>query len=311
MANRTDAPADLSFTPHHPDYPSALLDLADPPATLFVRGWWPIEPPAVAMVGSRAASDYGRQFAERLSGELARLGHTVVSGLAHGIDAASHRGALSAGGRTVAVLPGSLDQIVPRAHHRLAREIATRGALVSEQPAGALVHKGTFVERNRLIAALARVVIVVEAAETSGALHTAAAARRLGRPLLAVPGDVDRPTSRGCHALLRSGARLCEGAADVIEALAAAGTVLPLATNPPAVETKRPTKVAATEPPTALSAPQSRVLHALGSRRRTVEECADVAGLDVARTLHELLRLEWAGLAQAEPGGRWCRRRPR
>jgi len=301
VANRADAPADRSLARGQLDYPAALLELADPPEILFVRGRWPIDGATVAMVGSRAASEYGLQFAERLSAELARLGSTIVSGLAQGIDAASHRGALAAGGSTVAVLPGSLGEIVPRAHHRLAAEIADHGALISEQPAGALVHRGTFIERNRLIAALARVVVVIEAAESSGALHTAAAARRLGRPLLAVPGDVDRPTSRGCHALLRAGAGLCEGAADVIAALGG------LASPPP-----RARAVAMTMAPAAdRSVPQARVLHALRSRRQTVEECARVAGLDVARTLEELLQLEWAGLARAEPGGRWCRRSPR
>lgn len=304
MASRADSSADRRVTRGDADYPPALLELSDPPEHLHVRGAWPIAASTVAMVGSRAASDYGLAFAERLSGELALLGHVIVSGLAHGIDAASHRGALAAGGSTIAVLPGSLADIVPRAHHRLAAEIAGQGTLLSEQPAGAEVHKHTFIERNRLIAALARVVVVVEAAEASGALHTAAAARRLGRPLLAVPGDVDRPTSRGCHALLRSGARLCEGAADVLEAL---GALAPQEAPPPRAHARPQPREAAT----SLSAPQSRVLHALGIRSRTVEDCAEIAGLDVPRTLNELLQLEWAGLACAQPGGRWCRRRPR
>src|SRR6185503_14015424 len=133
-------------------------------------------------------------------------GFTVVSGLARGIDAAAHRGALDAGAGTVAVLPGGLDAIAPRHHRGLAEEIATRGGLLTEVASGE-PHPGHFIRRNRLIAALGAATLVVEAAERSGALSTAAAARRLGRPVLAVPGDVDRATSRGCHALIRAGAR--------------------------------------------------------------------------------------------------------
>src|SRR5439155_1170886 len=201
------APIERSIRRGEDDYPAALLDLAHPPGVIHVRGALPpAGARAVAIVGSRAATPYGLERAGRLAADLARLGLVIVSGLARGIDAAAHRCALEAGGVTVAVLPGGLDAITPATHLGLAQRIARRGALLSEWPAAYGVRPGLFVRRNRLIAALSQATVVVEAAEKSGALSTAAVARRLGRPLLAVPGDVDRPTSRGCNALLRAGA---------------------------------------------------------------------------------------------------------
>ena len=262
-------------------YPEGLRDLPDAPASIFVRGVWPGARGAIAVVGSRAASPYGVEQAGRLAADLARLGFAVVSGLARGIDAAAHRGTLSAGGATVAVLPGGLDAITPRHHRGLAEEIALQGALLSEVPSGGPRFRGDFVRRNRLIAALARATVVVEAAEGSGALHTAAAARRLGRPVLAVPGDVDRPTSRGCHALIRGGARLCENAADVLGSLG-------------------PSEGAG-------GGPEDQLVAALGQRPEPVEELARRCGLAVDAALAALLGLEWAGVAVSHPGQRWSR----
>jgi DNA processing protein len=288
-----DPPKDRAILAGEPDYPAELFELSDPPARLHVRGRWPLAAPRVAMVGSRAATGYGLRFAERLAADLASLGLVVVSGLAHGIDAAAHRGALAAGGTTCAVLPGSLDRIVPIAHVPLAREIARGGALVSERAAGAGTWASSFLERNRLIAALGQAVVVVEAAERSGALNTAAHARRLGRPLLAVPGDVDRATSRGCHALLRSGARVCEGAADVCAVL---GGPIPVH--------------AGSGRESGASDPVARLLELLEGPA-TVEACAQAAGWSLEETLQQLLRLEWAGLVASGPGARWCRREAR
>ena len=261
-------------------YPAALLDLPDAPRVLFVRGTLPVPGGAVAIVGSRAASPYGIARAEALAADLARLGHVVVSGLARGIDAAAHRGALAAGGASVAVLPGGLDAVTPRHHAALAESLCARGGLASERASGPPPFPATFLERNRLIAALAAATVVVEAAARSGALATAAAARRLGRPLLAVPGDVDRETSRGAHALLRAGALLCEGTADVLRALGgAAGT----------------------------AGPQGRLRAALRATPRTADELAAAAGLGVGEALALLLELEWAGAAEPVPGRRWRR----
>jgi DNA processing protein len=264
------------------DYPAALLDLPHPPPELHLRGALPTGARAVAIVGSRAATRYGVEFAARLGADLARLGVAIVSGLARGIDAAAHRGALEAGGVTVAVLPGGLDAITPAGHAGLAAQIARRGALLSEWPAEQSANAGLFLRRNRLIAALGAATVVVEAAEKSGALATAAVARRLGRPLLAVPGDVDRVTSRGCNRLLRAGAALCEGVSDVLH-------LLPEAT-------------------TATASDEARLAAALGDRPRPLEALALAAGLPVDRALAALLHLEWAGAAVAHPGQRWARR---
>jgi DNA processing protein len=262
-------------------YPEALEDLADPPADWYVRGCWPLQGPAVAIVGSRAATPYGRSMARRLAFDLAGQGVLVVSGLARGIDAAAHAGACDAGGATLAVLPGGIDRVVPASHGVLAEAILGRGAWVSEQPPGTPAFRGRFLERNRLIAALAGATVVVEAARVSGALNTAGHARRLGRPVLAVPGNVDRETSRGCHALLRRGATLCESAEDVVRAIGAT-----LETGSDAM---------------------SRVRGALGARPRDVESLARAAGVTPREATRLLLRLRLSGLAVARPGQRWIR----
>ena len=197
-------------------YPASLLDLPDPPRLLHVRGELPPEPArAVAIVGTRTATPYGLRLAARLASDLAARGIRVVSGLARGVDAAAHEGALAAGGRTLAVIPSALDHVTPATHAQLAARIAHAGAVISEVAQGGPFGRGAFVRRNRIIAALAGATVVVEAGEESGALATAAVARELGRALLAVPGDVDRPGAQGTLALLRRGARPCADAADV------------------------------------------------------------------------------------------------
>lgn len=264
------------------DYPAGFEDLADPPATWYVRGRWPLSGAAVAIVGSRAATAYGRAVARRLAIDLGVQGVAIVSGLARGIDAAAHLGALEADGVTVAVLPGGVEPVVPPGHAALAERILERGALGAERPSGEPAFRGRFIERNRLIAALARVTVVVEAAPKSGALSTAAAARRLGRPVLAVPGDVDRETSRGCHRLIREGARVCEDAGDVLAALGAGA---------------------------AEDGAMARLRAALGPAPATVEALARAAGLAPRAAAALLVRLAWSGLASARPGQRWVRGR--
>jgi len=276
-----------------PGFPPGLRDLGDPPSQIFVRGGdLPAVGQAVAIVGSRAASAYGVDQARRLAGDLARVGLVIVSGLARGIDAAAHRGALEAGGRTVAVIPSGLDAITPRHHVGLADRIAARGALLSEWAEGGPFGRGAFVQRNRLIAALAAATVVVEAAARSGALSTAAVAMRLGRPVLAVPGDVDRETARGCHALLRRGAQVCEQAADVLTAI---GRAHPRGRANVAGE--------------AGVTPEARILVALDDIPRTVDALAAASGLGVPEALSALLALQWAGAAAAWPGQRWARGR--
>jgi DNA processing protein len=246
---------------------------------LCVRGPLPTRARAVAIVGSRAASPYGIARARELASDLVRCGYTVVSGLARGIDAAAHRGALEAGGPSMAVLPGGLAQVTPPDHADLAEALVRAGgALVAEWPDARPPKPGMFLRRNRLIAALSAATVVVEAAERSGALSTAAVARKLGRPLLAVPGDADRPTARGTNALIKSGARLCERAGDVFEALAESG-----------------------------AGADSTLIAALDAEGRTLDALAVAARLTVEQTLAALLRLEWAGAARALPGQRWAK----
>jgi DNA processing protein len=236
-------------------------------------------------VGSRAASPYGASLAHRLSADLASVGLAVVSGLARGIDAAAHRGALEGGGATVAVVPSGLDRVTPAHHAALANGIAERGTLLSEIETGSPFGPGAFVRRNRLIAALAAVTVVVEAAERSGALTTASWAQALGRTVLASPGDVDRPTARGTLALLRAGAKPCADAGDVLAALRDIG----------AQSARR-------------AEPAERMVSALDATPRTLDELSARAALEPPAALAELLRLEWAGIARPSPGQRWSAR---
>lgn len=202
------------------DYPRPLRTIHDPPGVLFRRGEPnPQDELAVAIVGTRHATRYGVAQAERLAASLARTGFTVVSGLARGIDAAAHRGALAAGGRTIAVLASGLLEIYPPEHQKLADEVAAGGYLLSESPPRMIPLSGAFPQRNRIISGLSVGTIVVEAAERSGALITARHAYEQGREVFAVPGPVDSRLSRGCHALIKDGAKLVESIDDVLAEL--------------------------------------------------------------------------------------------
>jgi DNA processing protein len=201
-------------------YPSSLTQLAGAPALLFVAGQiLPEDDRAIAVVGSRSCSSYGRRVAERLGMDLARAGFTVVSGLARGIDGAVHRGVLQAGGRTLAVLAGGLSKIYPPEHAELAEQVKASGALISESPMRMEPMAGMFPARNRIISGLSRAVVVVEAAEKSGALITATHAAEQGRDVFAIPGQVDSPHSGGTLKLLRQGVKLARHAGDILEDL--------------------------------------------------------------------------------------------
>lgn len=270
---------------HGPGWPAALEALTDVPPRLYVAGGpLPDAGHAVAIVGARAATAYGREWAHRLAHDLALLGYTIVSGLARGIDAAAHMGALAAGGRTVAVLPSGLDTITPPEHTGLAERILTRGGLVSEVEHGGPFGRGAFVRRNRIIAALAGATVVVEAAAGSGALTTASFAERMGRVRLAVPGDLDRPGMHGPLQLLRSGAVVCADAGDVRAAMNRAGL------------------------PTPPGDARAALAAALGETPLSLERLAVIADVPVAEAHAAMLALEWAGLATPMPGGRWVRR---
>ena len=202
------------------EYPRILYEIPDPPGVVFVLGeLLPLDGMAIAIVGTRHATHYGKKQAHRLASGLARAGMTIVSGLARGIDAAAHRGALEAGGRTIAVTASGVLNIYPPEHKELAYEITCSGALISENSARATPKSGMFPQRNRIITGLSLGVIVVEAASRSGALISAWHAMDQKREVFAVPGRIDSRASRGCHALLREGAKLVESPDDVLEEL--------------------------------------------------------------------------------------------
>lgn len=205
-------------------YPDKLRALADAPKELFVLGndlSELLSRPSVAIVGSRKVTAYGQQVTVKLAGELARAGVVVVSGLAIGVDGIAHRAALEAGGLTVAVLPSGLGHIYPATHHQLARQIIEKGgALVSEYTEDAkIAYKGNFVARNRIVSGLSDAVLITEAAEKSGTLHTADFALQQGIDVLAVPGNITSPTSAGTNNLIRAGAIMITSVKDVFEVL--------------------------------------------------------------------------------------------
>ncbi len=286
--------------PGDPGWPPGLDALgAQAPPCLWVRGGADLRvwtDRAVALVGARACTGYGQQVATELGAGCAENGATVVSGAAYGIDAAAHRGALSVSGPTIAVLACGVDRPYPAGNAQLLSVIADVGLVVSELPPGAAPTRWRFLARNRLIAALAGVCVVVEAAYRSGALSTARHADDLGRVLAAVPGPVTSAASAGCHRLLREAAAVCVGdAAEVLELLGPAGEQL---TDPPAV----PDRVHDGLPPADL-----RVLDALPLRSAAgLDSLTRAAGEELRTVLAALGRLELRGLAERQGGG-WRR----
>jgi DNA processing protein len=277
-------------------YPHALRFIFDPPPLLYVRGRLErADLEAIAVVGSRDASPYGLSTAERLGRELAAEGVTVVSGLAIGIDAAAHRGALAAGGRTIAVLGSGIDRIYPLRHQRLAAEIAESGAVVSELPLGTPPLAHHFPLRNRIVCGLSLGVVVVEATEKSGSLITARLALEQGRSVLAVPGEAGLDRTRGVHRLIRRGATLVESASDILE------DVLPW-------RARRPAPAGADSAKDRLSDEQMQVLAAFESATEHVDRLIERSGFNAARTLEILLDLELAGRVRRHSGMMYSRR---
>lgn len=273
-----------------PRYPAELLQTADPPLALFVLGRLDAlaHPRRLAVVGSRnptpQGADNGRAFAHALAG----AGLSIVSGLALGVDGAAHDGALNAGGFTLAVVGTGLDRVYPSRHRALAHRIVSQGALISEYVLGTPPLAQNFPQRNRIIAGLSAGTLVVEAALQSGSLITARMASEQGREVFAIPGSIHATQSRGCHALIRQGAKLVESAQDVLEELqlemdpAVAPTGAPAETAP---EARDPVLAAMGHDPVALDAIQART------------------GLDTARLQARLLELELEGRVARLPGG--------
>ena len=280
-------------------YPPTLGDIPDPPSLLYVRG--SIEPAdqlAIALVGSRKCTPYGLRIAERLASSLARVGLTVISGLARGIDAAAHRGALAAGGRTLAVLANGLAEIYPPEHERLAEEVAASGALISESPMRQQPLAGLFPQRNRIISGLSLGVVVVEATPRSGSLSTAKHATDQNREVFAVPGPVDSLPSRGCHYLIRDGARLVETVDDILEELGP--LVREVKARPEAPALRHPAEL-------SLSDQERSLLGRLDDHPRAVDELIFATGLTPSQVMATLSVLEMRRLVRRLPGPAFVR----
>ena len=274
-------------------YPALLGQIHDPPAVLFLRGELrPQDQAAIAIVGTRHATHYGIRQAERLAASLAQAGLTIVSGLARGIDAAAHRGALAAGGRTLAVLGSGVLNVYPPEHVELAAAVVGQGVLISEAPPLAAPHSGVFPQRNRIISGLSLGVIVVEADHRSGALITARQANEQGREVFAVPGRVDDRTSHGCHRLIRDGAKLVESADDVLEEL---GPMF----QPAVRDDGRPLRAPAE---LLLNELEQQVLDAIQTEATSIDALVGSTGLSVPQVLSTISVLEMRHLIRRLSG---------
>lgn len=283
-------------------YPAALATLFDPPAVLFIagRGGLPVER-AIAVVGSRRASEHGLRVARRLGRELAERGITVVSGLARGIDGAAHAGALEGGGATIAVIGCGLDVHYPPEHAALQRQVAAAGAVVSELPLGTEPLPPHFPRRNRIISGLCAGVVIVEAGAISGALITARLALEQGREVFAVPGPAGLSSTAGSHRLLRDGARLVERVDDILEELAAqwppAAVVTPRAESEERGTTRR-----------VMSPDERQVLGAVATEQpRHIDEVTERVGMAPSQVAGVLLNLELQGAVRRLDGQRFIR----
>ena len=295
-----------------PDYPALLQQIPGPPAVLWVRGdpaalWQP----QVAMVGSRNPTPGGREHAREFAGTFVRDGWVITSGLAAGIDVTAHLGALDAGGVTVAVLGTGPDQVYPARHGEVAQAIAAHGALVTELPPGSPPRKQHFPSRNRIIAGLSLGVLVVEAALNSGSLITARLAAEQGREVFALPGSLHNPMVKGCHRLIKQGARLAESTRDISEALAPMAGELARALQRRLTLEEEPTEragvVAPEDEELLRDADYARLWSALGHDPQTQEALDRRLGLGARALSSMLLMLELRGLVQTLDGGRVVR----
>lgn len=272
-------------------YPPLLRLIPDPPPLLYVRGDLSLlREPQIAMVGSRRASPAGLRVADNLSRELATLGLHVCSGLALGIDAAAHQGALAAGGHSVAVMATGIDRIYPARHRALAQELSQRGCLVTEFPPGTAPLRHNFPRRNRIISGLSLGVVVVEAALPSGSLITASAATAQGREVFALPWSILHQGGLGCLQLLRDGAKMVRDVQDIVEELG------------PLYHCQCDMLAAADAEPAAPAAQQA-LLDLVGFEACSLDQLVASAGLPVEQVLEQLSRLETTGLVQRCAGG--------
>jgi len=294
-----DRPARHLITLADPDYPSRLADVADPPLALWAEGIdiGILDRPQLAIVGSRNPTRGGSDTATTFARYFAERGLVITSGMAQGIDTASHVGALAAGGATIAVLGAGLDQLYPHANVALAERIRAAGLLVSEYPPETTPKPFHFPRRNRIIAAISMGTLVVEAARHSGSLITARLASEYGREVFAIPGSIHNPLAKGCHALIRDGAKLVDDAADVLLEIA-----------PQLAATASDTTRAAERDAALTKQPQyAELLDALAFEPTAIATLAQRVGLTTGELSSMLLVLELEGLVEALPGGRYAR----
>ncbi len=307
--NWLDQPGHHLIALDDPLYPPLLKQIPDPPPALFVAG----DPeclvrPQLAIVGSRNASPAGLDHARDFSATLAATGLIITSGLAAGIDGAAHSACLEAGGRTIAVTGTGLDRVYPARHRQLAHRIVGQGALVSQFPPGTEPKPGHFPVRNRLISGMSLGTLVVEAGMHSGSLITARLASEQGREVFAIPGSVHNPLARGCHRLIKEGAKLVETAAEIAEELQPlAGQLAQSLSEMLATEASKPLDSGAGTPQILLDAEYKRLLDAVGFDPTSVDEIIRRSQLTTAAVSSMLLMLELEGHVAAHPGGRYSR----
>ena len=284
------------------DYPAMLAEIAGPPKRLYVHGdIGALHLPALAIIGSRNPTHGGERNAREFARHLAARGFVIVSGMAQGIDAAAHRGALDAGGKTVAFLGTGIDRVYPAVNRELAHEIAATGALVSEYPLGAPPERWHFPDRNRLISGLGLGTLVVEAARRSGSLITARLAGEQGREIFALRGSIHNPLSRGCHELIRQGAKLVESAGDILAELG------PLAGHLREVADTRQAPAPEADAPDDDYASLRKFL---GHDPVTIDELEQQSGLTIDQLSSMLLILELHGEVESLSGGRYVKKEP-
>jgi DNA processing protein len=289
-----EQPDNFAFTLEDAAYPEQLKEIADPPPVLFVKGMPDsLQQPQLAMVGSRNPSSVGVKIATEFAQALAEAGFVITSGMALGIDAASHQGALNVGGLTIAVAGTGLDRVYPACHKQLATDIVAHGALVSEFPPGTTAKAGHFPRRNRIISGLCQGLLVVEAAQQSGSLITATMALEQNREVFAIPGSIHNPLARGCNALIRQGAKLVETVEDIFEELGQYNQVYK--------------SIDAQIEQTALDLEQQNLLKLIPFSPITVDNLVQESGYAVEVISSMLLVLELQGYIAAAAGGSYYR----
>ncbi len=292
-----EQPNNHILTLEHPDYPPMLKNIADPPPILFIHGNYKLlTSQQIAIVGTRKASEEGKQIAMEFATNLSYQGFTITSGMAYGIDGAGHIGALNATGKTIAVAGTGLDRVYPSGHRELAHQIAqSGGALISEFPIGTTIKRQNFPIRSRIVSGLSLGVLVIEVPDKSGALYTVQHSLKQGREVFVIPGSIYNPLVKGCHRLIKEGAKLVENVNDILEELDIYRPPIPIK-NP---VIKKPTQVK----PANLDNEHQIILDYLITNSSSIDNLVELSGLDVSKISSILLMLELKGVITIKAGG--------